>query len=181
MKWTSHLLIGGAVCAVFQPAAAPVCMAGAIAPDVLETIIPVITGKPPIRHRTVTHYLVFWLLPLGLSHWFDFGAHYLFWFCWGGVTHWLCDAVTIHGAPIAWWSKTRTSLMGGKIRTGSTLEYMITTLIVAACVALMIFTRSYNNGDSNNHFSPYFMPWHQLYQTGVIDAFEYRQHRFSLF
>jgi len=35
------------------------------------------------------------------------------------VVHWFCEAVTISGAPVCWWSDRRTTLFGGRVSQGA--------------------------------------------------------------
>ena len=44
MKWVSHVLIAGAVCAVFNPLAVPAALAGSTAPDWFEFLIKAVRG-----------------------------------------------------------------------------------------------------------------------------------------
>jgi hypothetical protein len=65
MKWVNHLAIAGATTALVAPALVPVALLGSTAPDWLEWVLKA-TGNP-VRHRTVTHYLLGWALLLAFA------------------------------------------------------------------------------------------------------------------
>ena len=94
MKWVSHVLIAGAICAVFNPLAVPAVVAGSTAPDWFEFLIKAVRGDKRLKHRGVTHYLFAWVLAalVALLIW-DFRG-WMFWFSVGGAVHWVCDALT---------------------------------------------------------------------------------------
>lgn len=173
MKWVSHVLIAGAICAVFNPLAVPAAVAGSTAPDWFEYLIKAVRGDKRLKHRGVTHYLFAWVLAalVALLIW-DFRG-WMFWFSVGGAVHWVCDALTVSGAPVGWWSDRRMTLFGGKVRTGSSAEYVITGLVVLVC-AVLIWSRHSAGG-----FIPFFFHWGEFYEQGVIDGFEWRANRFS--
>ena len=156
MRWVSHTLISASVTALWQPTLLPAAVLGATAPDWLEWV-----GRhhlPLARsiHRGKTHNLLGWLLLTGAgllwsSPW---GAH-LAAFGLGGVLHWLCDALTVTGAPLTWWSQHRTTLFGGRLRQGSKTERAI-AIGAALCAGLYLSQRIEHPQDA---FSPFFMPW----------------------
>lgn len=84
---------------------------GATAPDWLE--IPIGKGGGHtrlIKHRTITHVVLFWLVALGISAsnqtlW----ANALFGFCFGGLMHLLVDIPNPMGVPL-WHPYRRYSL-----------------------------------------------------------------------
>lgn len=173
MKWISHIAIAASTCAVLNPFAVPAAVLGSTAPDWLEWLIKGAT-RHRVKHRGVTHYAVGWLalVAFGALVW-DWRG-YVQWFAWGGFIHWVCDAMTITGAPLGPWSDRRMTLFGGRVRTGSLTEYAVTGGWVLCC-ALLIGARVVDTG-----FQPYFMSWPQLYQRGLIDAAEWRAHRWEL-
>ena len=67
------------------------------------------------------------------------------------------------------------TLFGGRVRTGGASEYVVTAVIVACCAALIWWRR-----DELAGFVPYFMGWPALYESGVIDAYEWRAKRWEL-
>ena len=172
MRWVSHVLIAASICAVANPLAVPAAVAGSTAPDWLEMIARPLRGNK-IKHRGVTHYLVAWvaLALFGLFVW-DWMA-LVFWFAVGGAVHWVCDALTVTGAPVGPWSDRRMTLFGGKVITGGPAEYVITGVVVVVC-ALLIFTKQTTGG-----FIPFFFDWGALYEKGVIDGHEWRTNRFN--
>lgn len=58
----------------------------------------------------------------------------------GQRVHWFCDALTVSGPPVGWWSDRRITLFGGRVKTGSMAELAITVAIVAPC-AIVIYTK----------------------------------------
>jgi len=178
MRWVSHILISAPVCALWQPALMPAAVLGATAPDWLEWLGRSHLPLARANHRGATHNLLSWVLltVIGLVLSTPWGAH-LAAFGLGGVLHWLCDALTVMGAPLTWWSQHRTTLFGGRMRQGGKTERAI-AVGVALCCAWFLAGRI---DLPENAFSPFFMPWQRHYQTGLIDAAEWRLHRFSFF
>lgn len=174
MRWFNHVGTAGAIAAVIDPGAVPLAMLGATAPDWLEFVSGAVLRRK-IKHRTVTHVLTSWLVAAAF-----FG---LVWdvrgwglaFALGGVCHWLQDSLTVTGVPISWWSDRRTTLAGGRLRTGGIAEYVITGLVVLACGAI-VFARGPESG-----FLPFFRNWPELYRSGLVDGAEWRSHRFEFF
>lgn len=119
-------------------------------------------------------YRLTWLLPAlfaaVLWDWRD----WLFWFAMGNVVHWFGDALTVSGAPVGWWSDRRVTLFGGRVKTDGMAELAITLIVVALC-AVIIYTRK----DVPGSFIPFFYRDDRLYQQGVIDGAEWKQHRFD--
>jgi inner membrane protein len=173
VKWVSHILIAGAVCAVFNPVALPAAVAGSTAPDWFEGLARAVRQDQRVKHRAATHYLAAWAMAalFALLIW-DY-QRWLLWFSLGGMVHWFCDALTISGAPLGWWSDRRLTLFGGKVLTGSPTEYLITGVIVVICAAFIWA------GQGVGGFIPFFYHWQNLYERGVIDAFEWRSNRFN--
>lgn len=174
MRWISHIAIACAVCAVLNPLAVPAAAAGSTAPDWIEMLRRAVSRRK-VKHRGATHYLVGWLLVMAfaLVVW-DWNG-WVFWFGAGGLIHWLCDALTVTGAPVGWWSDRRITIFGGKVKTGGTYEYIITTVIVAICV-LLIVTRATTAGG----FIPFFYEWGGFFERGLVDGLEWRNNRFNM-
>jgi inner membrane protein len=175
MRWISHIAIAGSICAVFNPIALPAAVLGSTFPDWSESILKAITGRVgrKIKHRGVTHQLTTWTLLTLFSLFLWDWQKCLFWFAIGNVVHWFCDAVTISGAPVGWWSDRRITLFGGRVRTGGLSEVIVTSVIVAVCAAA-IWTKHDAGG-----FVPFFFHWGELYEKGLIDGHEWRAHRFD--
>lgn len=173
MKWVSHVLIAGAICAVANPVAVPAAVAGSTAPDWFEAIVRALRRDGQAKHRAGTHYLAGWLLGAAFAWAVWDWQGWILWFCLGGTIHWFCDALTVTGAPVGWWSDRRLTLFGGKVMTGSPIEYLITGVIVMVCAAL-IWSRAGPAG-----FVPFFYHWQNLYDQGVVDGFEWKTNRFN--
>lgn len=172
MRWVSHIAIAASVCAVFAPYAVPAAVLGSTAPDWLEPVLSVVQRRK-VRHRGITHHLTSWLTlaAFALVVW-DWRG-WVLWFAFGGAIHWVCDALTISGAPLHWWSDRRMTLFGGRVRTGGPSEYVVTGAVVAICAAVI-----WAGGSAD--FLPYFMGWPSLYEAGLIDAAEWRAKRWEL-
>jgi inner membrane protein len=175
MRWISHIAIAASICAVFNPLAVPAAVAGSTAPDWFEFVMRAVRRDKKTKHRAATHYLSAWLLlALGALFIWDWRG-WLFWFAIGGTVHWVCDALTVTGAPIGWWSDRRVTLFGGKVHTGSSGEYMIAGVVVIVCV-LLIWTKSTSSGG----FIPFFYDWDGFFDRGLIDGLEWRGNRFNV-
>lgn len=172
MRWVSHVLIAGAICAVVNPLAVPAAVAGSTAPDWFEMIVKAARGRR-MSHRGVTHYLAGWVIAALVAHFVWDYQGWIFWFSVGGAIHWVCDSLTVSGAPVGWWSDRRMTLFGGKVRTGAPAEYVITGIVLIIC-ATLIWSRHSAGG-----FIPFFYHWGEYYEKGVIDGFEWRNNRFN--
>lgn len=175
MRWLAHIAIAGSICAVFNPLALPAACAGSTAPDWFEFIAKRWRDKR-IKHRGATHYLAMWLLLMAFGQFVYDLRGWIFWFAFGGAIHWVCDALTVTGAPVGWWSDRRITLFGGKLVTGGRAEYVIAATVVLVCVFLM-WTRA----TKGSGFIPFFYDWSGFYEKGVVDGAEWRANRFSFF
>lgn len=172
MKWVNHVAIAGAVTAVWRPELVPLAVLGATAPDWLEWTAQALGRR--VKHRTATHVVAYWLFGLGFGL-LAWDWHFaLTAFCAGGLSHVLCDALTVQGVPLGWWSDRRFHLFGGRFRTGQPGEYWVAGAVVAMCLGLALLTRHWGGGE----FSPFFYDWGQMYEDGVIDAKEWKENRF---
>lgn len=177
MKWVSHVVMAAAVTAVFNPGAVPAAVLGSTAPDWMEWVITGLRRGRKVKHRGITHYFAAWVL-LAAFAWFVWDWRgWVFWFAVGGAVHWFCDALTVSGAPLGWWSDRRMTLFGGKVITGSATEYAIVAAVVLAC-ALVIWQRA--DATQGGAFWPFFYNWPGLYERGLIDGHEWRTHRFNV-
>jgi inner membrane protein len=173
MRWISHIAIAASLCAAVNPGAVPAAVLGSTFPDWLERVLRALTHRK-VRHRGATHYLSTWLLLAAFAALLWDWQGWLLWFALGNVVHWFCDALTVSGAPVGWWSDRRITLFGGRVKTGSMAELAITVAIVALC-AVVIYTRREVPGT----FIPFFYRYDRLYRDGLIDGHEWKQHRFD--
>lgn len=176
MKWISHGAIGGTSAAIINPLYAPAAILGATAPDWLEWVLNGLGFG--VQHRKETHYLILWvslfILALSVASWLPWGD-FLAAFMWGGFTHIITDALTVQGVPFSPTSRRRFHLFGGRLKTGSVQEYVIAFSLSAAFVLLaMQFHRATPGG-----FAPYFYDWNGAYESGTIDAYEWKQNRWK--
>lgn len=173
MKWVNHIAIGASLAGVWRPELIPLAVAGATAPDWLESV-PALVGKRKPAHRTVTHIVAYWVLALAFGLWvWDFHGIVAA-FALGGLSHVLCDSLTVMGVPLFWWSPERSTFFGAPFKTGKPGEYVFTGLVVAGCLALVLLTRSWSGG-----YTPFFPDYADMYKRGVIDAAEWKAHRFD--
>lgn len=177
MRWVSHVLIGASICALWRPAWVPMAVLGATAPDWLEWLGRKHLPLARANHRGATHNLLGWLILFGVGLSLPDWGGALMAFALGGMLHWLGDALTVSGAPLTWWSAHRSTLFGGRLRQGGKTERAIAIGVALVCALLL----GHRLTVPENGFSPFFMPWQRLYQTGLLDAAEWRQHRFSPF
>lgn len=177
MRWVSHTLISGSVCALWEPALVPAAVLGATAPDWLEWVGRHHLPLAQATHRGATHNLLGWLLVTATGAMLDVTwASAITAFGLGGALHWVCDSLTVTGAPLTWWSQHRSTLFGGRLRQGSKTERAIAIGIAIVCALI-----GWSQRHSTDGFSPYVMPWRQHYQAGLVDAAEWRRHRYSPF
>lgn len=173
MKWVSHIAIAGALTAIFSPQHVPIAVLGSTAPDWIETLTNKMGGN--LKHRQETHYPVLWIggILFTLFLWDYHGL--FFWFCIGGLSHCLTDAMTVTGIPLGPWSDRRFHLFGGRFRTGDPVEYMIAFGFCGVCAIL------YSGLNSNTEFIPFFYNWGEYYEEGLISAKEWKENRFKFF
>jgi inner membrane protein len=172
MKWVNHVAIAGATTAVWRPELVPLAVLGSTAPDWLEWVSAALGRK--VKHRTVTHFVAYWVFALafGLAVW---DWHFaLTAFAAGGLSHVMCDALTVQGVPLGWWSDRRFHLFGGRFKTGQMGEYWFAGAVVLACVGVAMLTRHWGGGE----FSPFFFDWADYYNRGLIDGQEWKENRF---
>ena len=171
MRWFNHMLIAGSTTAVIAPPLVPVAILGSTAPDWLEWISKALGN--PIEHRTSTHIVLYWAaaLAIGLGVWDYHGI--LAAFAYGGLTHVMADAITIMGVPLTPFSDRRWNFMGGRLRTGESGEFMVAGGIAMVC--FFIASQLHTTSD----FFPFFYHWGDLYNRGIIDAYEWKQNRLN--
>lgn len=171
MRWFNHMLIAGSTTAVITPPLVPVAILGSTAPDWLEWISKKLGN--PIEHRTSTHIVLYWAIALAIGLWLGDNSGILTAFAYGGLTHVMADALTIMGVPLTPFSDRRWNFMGGRLRTGGSGEF-----IVAGCIAVVCFFLA-GHFYKQNGFMPFFYNWGELYEEGLIDAYEWKKNRFN--
>lgn len=180
MTWKSHIAIGSALALPFNPICVPLCALGSTAPDWLEFVLKAVGY--PVAHRTKTHYLIIPIVII-LFAWlvYDFKGMIL-WFGIGYLSHWLADSLTVSGVPISPLDKSNFTLLGGRLRTGEPLEFIIAFGFLATSLFLAKPTLdSIMNRQDERGFNVFYMDWRELYEERVIDAKEYLEHRFKFF
>lgn len=167
MKWISHMAIAGATTAIIAPQLVPFAVLGSTAPDWSEKFL-------QKQHRQETHYVVVWiaLTAFFLFVW-DF-KHIGLAFTYGGLSHVLLDSLTVSGVPFAPWSQNRFHLFGGRLKTGSSAEYMIAGgVVIISIIAFQHFNTSASG------YIPFFFNWIEFYEDGLLDAKEWKNNRFK--
>lgn len=176
MKWFNHIAIAASTMAVVSAPLVPIAILGATAPDWLERLHVALTGIR-LRHRGPTHFVVMWMLglfaTLSLYDVHHIGAAFFY----GGLTHVVSDAFTVTGVPFSPLSDRRFHLFGGRIRTGNPEEYLASGSVVIVCAIIAIATRHY----ADVSYAPFFFDYPAYYQDGLVDAKEWRDHRFKFF
>jgi inner membrane protein len=172
MKWVNHIAIAAASCAVLNPVLVPVAVAGSTAPDWMEWVLKACGRR--VGHRTVTHYVVYWLLGIAFGFTIYDYHNVIKAFSFGGLSHVFADSLTLMGVPLGWWSDRKYHLFGGRLRTGQMGEYWVTGFIVLLCVGVGLATKSF----THDSFAPFFYDWAKYYQVGEVDGFEWKENRF---
>ncbi len=170
------MAIGIGLGAAIEPLAIPAAVLGATAPDWLEWVLSL--GGRPVKHRTVTHVTIYWIFAVILLLILpkDGFLLHLFGFAVGGLSHVLADACTVSGVPFFPWSTRRFHLFGGRLRTGQPAEVIFSALVLVCGVVIALLV---HRGDGSGYL-PFFPDYAEKYQRGVIDALEWKQHRFTL-
>lgn len=176
MKWSNHIIIATSITALVSPPLVPLAALGSTAPDWLEWLYKATTGHW-IKHRGVTHYVVYWLGG-AVFGWFIWDYHHVITaFSLGGLSHVLADACTISGVPFSGWSDRRFHLFGGRFRTGQPGEFLFAGAVAFVCLAVAMLTRHWGS----EGFSPFFYDWADYYHDGLVDAHEWKENRFRWF
>ncbi len=160
MIWVSHIAVGAGIGKVFG-LNYPLVILGSILPDLVEFF------SKRLEHRGLSHSLIIAIV-LTIALWMTPLKAVMLGVLLG---HLFMDSLTITGIPL-WDEKgRRITLFGGRIRTGSAGEFVVSGLLVALCFLLIgSFNLSMDRRD-----------WSLLYHQGVIDKREYYEHRFKFF
>ena len=176
MTWKSHIAIATACTIPFNPALIPAASLGATAPDWSEEILNFFGVY--VEHREITHYLYIPIIIISTSFLIDF-QNILFWFGVGYLTHWVADALTPSGVPISQFDSYRIHFFGGKIRTGSFIEYILAFGFLFLIVSLVKpLDMIKNKDDLNNYYNVYFNDYGKMYEQKIIDEKTYKENRF---
>ena len=110
-----------------------------------------------------------------------------FWFGIGYLTHWIADSLTPSGVPISQFDNHRIHFFGGKIKTGSMPEYILSFGFLLLVIS---FTQPFQNLDFQNlnfrdssekRYDVYQNNYKKLFENKMIDAKTYKENRFNLF
>ncbi len=174
MRWVSHAAIAGSTTAIVSPWLVPVAILGSTAPDWMEHVANKVFSQN-FTHRKETHYVAAWIAlvvvfsivdPVGIGIAFSYGA----------LTHVLADSLTPSGVPLSPWSARRFHLFGGRVSTGSVGEYMFSSVVVLFSLVVFNITNLNEGG-----FQPFFYPWWEYYEQGIIDGSEWKKNRLKIF
>jgi len=179
MTWKSHIAIAVAITLPFNPSLISASILGCTAPDWSEWILRFFGIR--VQHRGFTHYVYIPLLIILLSFFIDV-RDIIFWFGVGYLSHWFADSLTPSGVPLSQFDNHRIHLFGGRIRTGSFIEYVFAFGFLIIVVSLVKpFSQLTSGKDSLNHFNVYFNDYSELYEKNIIDEKTYKESRFKLF
>ncbi len=162
MTWASHVIVGSAAAKVFGLNYFLTAF-GAILPDLAEMVIP-----KNVRHRGITHSVALWSVALVLSWKFPAIRDVILGVC---VGHLLMDCLTVKGVPILDENSRYITLLGGKIRTASPGEFVVSGII--AFIAFVILGSFSVDSSKRN--------WKTMHEQGIIDRKEYHENRFKFF
>jgi membrane-bound metal-dependent hydrolase YbcI (DUF457 family) len=160
MTWASHIIIGASIAKIFG-LNYMLATLGAILPDLVEML------SKKMTHRGISHSVVISIIAL-----------ILLWNtpvrdAWIGVVfaHLLMDSLTMMGVPVLDERSRRITIFGGKLRTASPGEFVVSGII--AFVAFIILGSFTLDTERRN--------WSELYHRGTIDRKEYYDNRFNFF
>lgn len=160
MTWASHILVGASISKTFGLNYVLTTL-GSILPDLVEML------SKRMEHRGISHSVSISLTAL-----------VLLWptpvrDVWIGVVfgHLFMDALTIMGVPVLDERSRRLTIFGGKLRTGTAGEFVVSGII--AFVSFVILNSGGVDTSRRN--------WKELYESQVIDRREYYENRFKVF
>lgn len=164
MTWASHIIVGCATSKVFGLNYILTTF-GAVLPDLAEMVIP-----KNVQHRGITHSVALWLAALAVSYLLPFSQvrDVVIGVC---VGHLLMDSLTVMGVPILDENSRKITIFGGKLRTASAGEFVVSG-IIAFVAFIMLGSMSVDTSRRD---------WKSLYGQGVIDKREYYENRFKIF
>jgi inner membrane protein len=163
MTWASHMIIGSATAKIFGLNYILTTF-GAVLPDLAEMVIP-----QRMPHRGITHSFALWSAALVLAF---IQPVTLIRDCLIGVMvgHLLMDSLTVMGVPILDENSRHITLFGGRLRTASAGEFVISGII--AFLAFVVFgSMQIDTGRTS---------WKTLYQQGIIDRKEYNENKWKI-
>lgn len=160
MTWASHIMVGSATAKVFGLNYMLTTL-GSVLPDLVEML------SKNMTHRGISHSVAIYLAVLVLLWSTPLRD------CFVGVVigHLLMDSLTMMGVPVIDERSRRITIFGGKLRTGSAGEFVVSGLI--AFVAFAILGSFSVSNERRN--------WAELHRQGVIDKKEYYENRFHFF
>jgi len=160
MTWASHIMVGASIAKVFGLNYALTTL-GAILPDLVEML------AKKMQHRGISHsvaislaaVVLLWGTPLRDA--------------WIGVIfgHLFLDALTMMGVPVLDERSRRITIFGGKLRTGSPGEFVLSGIV--AFVAFVILGSFSIDTERRN--------WVDMHQRGLVDRKEYYENRFNIY
>lgn len=160
MTWASHIMVGAATAKVFGLNYVLTTL-GSILPDLVEMF------SKKMTHRGVSHSVAISLVALVLLWTTPIRD------AWIGVVfgHLFMDSLTMMGVPLLDERSRRITIFGGKLRTGSPGELVLTGII--AFVAFIVLGSFSLDTERRN--------WQVLHRKGIADKKEYYTNRFNFF
>jgi len=160
MIWPSHALIGFAL-AKGMGLNLPMCLLGSLFPDFVE-----IVSKKALVHRGISHSIVLWTVGL-LASWH---TPFMPFFLSACVAHLLPDSLNAMGVPV--WDGVagrRLTLFFGRLRNKTIAELIVTGILAFTFYAVIPSV----SGSGLSEFEA-------LYQSGLMDRYEYEQRKDKL-
>jgi len=160
MIWPSHALIGFAL-AKGMGLNLPMCLLGSLFPDFVE-----IVSRQALVHRGISHSIVLWTVGL-LASWH---TPFMPFFLSACVAHLLPDSLNAMGVPV--WDGVagrRLTLFFGRLRNKTIAELIVTGILAFTFYAVIPSV----SGSGLSEFEA-------LYQSGLMDRYEYEQRKDKL-
>ncbi len=129
-----------------------------------------------VNHLVIARSTTALLDPAFVTTFWDF-PRILATFAYGVLIHILADLFTVSGVSLTPNAGHRFHLFGGGLRTGGNGEYGIAWGLAGLCFVLTMLFKPH--GGSSWH--PFFYNWNGVYQSGVVDAKEWKDNRFKFF
>jgi hypothetical protein len=97
----------------------------------------------------------------------------------GGLLYVLGELTTLNGVELIPFGGNRVHVLKGAHRKGEFIEYFFVALVV---IAALVLPKDEKGGDEDGrNFEPYMYNWEEMYEDGLVDPREWKEHRFDYF